>query len=180
MNELNSRIFVHDKPEDNTLLRHKAKPFQFTELSPKEIRELIAHMRRVMHRAKGVGLSANQIGLPYSLFVAEVPTSDGDTKFYAIFNPQLENLEEKVVMEEGCLSVPGIYGEIERYERVTLKGQDKGGKVVKIKAWGLLAQVFQHEIGHLHGELYIDKAKNTYSAPSSERPQEREKELHTH
>lgn len=63
-------------------------------------------------------------------------------------------------MEEGCLSVPGIYGDVERPEKITLVGQDRYDKKIKIKAWGLLARVFQHEVDHLNGILFIDKAKS--------------------
>ena len=63
-------------------------------------------------------------------------------------------------MEEGCLSVPEIFGAVERPEKITLEGFDTGGKKIKIKAWGLLARIFQHETDHLNGILFIDKAKN--------------------
>jgi len=161
--DLNSdRIFLHDKPQDEVVLRTKAEEFKFDELSLKEIKDLVVSMRKMMRKAKGVGLSANQIGLPYRMFVAEVPDSSGNTKFYCVFNPKLEKLEAKELVDEGCLSVPGVYGQIERYDKVILKGQDVKGKILKIKAWGLLAQVFQHELGHLNGELFIDKVKRLY------------------
>jgi peptide deformylase len=100
--------------------------------------------------------------------VAEVPGKD-EMKFYAVFNPELEKVErEKIVMEEGCLSVPGIYGDVERPARLVLKGQDRRGKPVRIKAWGLLARVFQHEVDHLSGKLFLEKAKNTYRANRAE------------
>jgi len=62
-------------------------------------------------------------------------------------------------LEEGCLSVPGVWGIVSRSNRITIEGLDLNGKKIKIKAWGFLAQVFQHEIGHLNGALFIDKAK---------------------
>jgi len=166
--EHNGRVLIHSLPQEEAVLRSKAKEFEFTELSLMEIRDLVVHMRSVMRKARGVGLSANQIGLPYRLFVAEVPDGHGSTKFYAIFNPKLEKLEDKELMDEGCLSVPGVYGQVERYEKLILKGQDAKGKPVKIKAWGLLAQVFQHELGHLNGELFIDKAKQLYEVVAQE------------
>jgi peptide deformylase len=95
------------------------------------------------------------------VFVAEIPDAQGGMKFYAIFNPKIEKMsEEKIPFEEGCLSIPFTYGTIDRSERVTLVGFDKSGKTLKIKAWGLLARVFQHETDHLEGRLFIDKAKN--------------------
>ncbi len=88
-------------------------------------------------------------------------------KFFAIFNPQIVKFsEEKILMEEGCLSVPGIWGGVERPEKITLVGFDKNGKKLKIKAWGLLARIFQHEIDHLNGILFIDKAKQVYKIPA--------------
>jgi peptide deformylase len=99
------------------------------------------------------------------VFVAAVPDPDGGTKFYAVFNPKLEKIsDEQVTFEEGCLSVPETWGEVERPERVTLAGFNKFGKPVKIKAWGLLARVFQHEVDHLNGKLFIDRTKKVYKA----------------
>ena len=65
-------------------------------------------------------------------------------------------------MEEGCLSVPEIFGEVERQEKIILEGYDKNGRKIKIKAWGLLARVFQHEVDHLNGKIFIDTAKNLH------------------
>ncbi len=151
------------KPEEK-ILRKKAVPFDFGSMSKAELRSLIEKMKKMMREANGVGLAANQIGLPFHMFVAEVPDEkNGGNKFYAIFNSKLEKSGgETIKVEEGCLSVPGIYGEVERPKRVTLTGQDKNGHTVKIKAWGLLARVFQHETDHLNGGLFIDKAKNLH------------------
>lgn len=137
-------------------LRQKTSLFDFKKYSKKEIRELIKTMRQAMHAAAGIGLSANQIGMNISVFVAKV-----DNKFYAVFNPEIiQSSKEAVEMDEGCLSVPGVYGIVTRPEKIILKGYDANGKSLKIKAWGLLARVFQHEVDHLNGKLFIDKAKN--------------------
>ncbi|OGY97296.1 MAG: peptide deformylase [Candidatus Liptonbacteria bacterium GWC1_60_9] len=145
------------------ILRKKAEEFVFADLTKKEIRELIVRMRRIMKDADGIGLAANQVGLPYRMFVAEIPDEQGRTKFYALFNPKLEKVSEKKrLLEEGCLSVPGVFGTVERAERVTLSAEDKDGRPVKIRAWGLLAHVFQHELDHLEGGLFIDKASSLY------------------
>lgn len=150
---------ITDKSEAK-LLRYKAVPFDFNKMSRAELKTLIDKMRKKMREANGVGLAANQAGLDFSMFVAEVPDEKtGGRKFYAIFNPILEkNGKETNFIEEGCLSVRGKYGEVERSKRVTLTGQDKNGRQIKIKAWGLLARVFQHEVDHLNGVLFIDKA----------------------
>ncbi|MDP3947192.1 MAG: peptide deformylase [bacterium] len=152
--------------ESNTrekILRQKAKEFVFESFAKKEREELILRMRRVMKDADGIGLAANQVGLPYRMFVAEIPTKQGRPKFYALFNPRIEKMSErKRLLEEGCLSVPGCFGAVERAERVTLSAMDKNGRPVKIKAWGLLAHVFQHEVDHLEGKLFVDTAKTLY------------------
>ena len=115
-------------------------------------------MRRIMQEADGIGLSANQIGLNMKIFVAKV-----ENKFYAIFNPEIiQSSKETVNLDEGCLSIPSVYGIVKRPEKVTLKGYDQNGKSVKIKAWGFLARVFQHEVDHLNGKLFIDHTKDLY------------------
>lgn len=123
-----------------------------------EIRQLVKRMKKIMEKADGIGLAANQIGLPLRLFVAKV-----DKKFYAVLNPEIAKTStEKNVEEEGCLSVPGFWGPVERARRVTLRGLDPYGRKIEIKTKGLLARVFQHEVDHLNGILFIDKAKKIY------------------
>lgn len=164
---------VGNKKEEK-ILRKKPADVDFAKYTAKETRELIARMRRIMRAADGVGLSANQIGLDMNLFVAEVPDPQGGTKFYSVFNPAIEKIgDEKKILEEGCLSVPGKYGDVERATRVVITGLDKYGKPLRIKAWGLLAHVFQHEIDHLHGTIFTDKAKNIHESPKTERLAER-------
>lgn len=155
--------------KDEKFLRKKTVPFDFKKFTRKEVNELITRMRRIMHTANGIGLSANQIGLEFSVFVAEVPDAQGGTKFYAVFNPKIEKVDKATItFEEGCLSVPGQWGEVTRAEQIVVSGYNKMGKKVKVKAWGLLARVFQHEIDHLNGKLFIDKAKKLYTAEQAE------------
>lgn len=142
------------------MLRAKTAHFDFGAVTKKEIDALIREMKQIMREANGIGLAGNQIGIEKSVFVAEIPSSGGGTKFYAVFNPKLEKVgEETSIMEEGCLSVPGLYGDVRRAEKVTLAFEDKSGKPQKIKAFGLLARVFQHEMDHLNGKLILDRAK---------------------
>jgi peptide deformylase len=97
------------------------------------------------------------------VFVAEVPDAAGGMKFYAVFNPKLEKAgSEKAVYEEGCLSIPGTWGDVERTEQIVVSAFDKRGKPVKFKAWGLLARVFQHEMDHLNGKVFTDRTKNIH------------------
>lgn len=150
--------------KNEAFLRQKTLPFNFHDFSSKEISELITMMRKVMKEANGIGLSANQIGHNFQVFVAQIPGSEGALKFYSIFNPAIESPSKEVsTQEEGCLSVPEVYGAVTRPSRIILRGEDRHGKKLKIKAWGLLARVFQHEVDHLHGHLFIDKAKNIHS-----------------
>lgn len=155
-------MLITDKKGEK-ILRKKTAAFDFSRFTPKEVRDLIARMRRIMHEANGIGLSANQIGLDLKMFVAEVPDAQGGVKPYAIFNPEFEKMSEATaVAEEGCLSIPGKFGDVERSQQVTLKGQDKNGRPVKIKAWGLLARVFQHECDHLNGKVFLDRTKKVH------------------
>jgi len=152
----------YNKKQEKTL-RAKAVPFDFSQMDKKEVRELVKNMRETMRAANGIGLAANQVGLPWNMFVAEVPSQGGSSKFYAVFNPVIEKTGgETSIMEEGCLSVPTVYGEVERAEKIVLNFEDKNGRKQKIKAWGLLARVFQHEVDHLHGKLILDRAKKMF------------------
>lgn len=153
-------IVTIEKKEGEAFLRTKTVPFDFSKFTKKELRELIRVMRETMKKADGVGLSANQIGRNERFFVAQIPNTQGKPEFYAIFNPQITKMSTELSnIEEGCLSVPRSYGQTPRSYRVTLDGYDANGKKIKIKAWGLLARVFQHEVDHLDGKLFIDKAK---------------------
>lgn len=162
---------VFDKNEQK-LLKKKTAKFDFSKYSQEEIDGLIEHMERMMMEHKGVGLSANQIGLDMKVFVARLPHPDregytGD--LYAIFNPTIVSRSLKKTKEdEGCLSVPGIYGETRRSDEVTLKGYDRFGKPITIKAKGFLARIFQHETDHLDGRLFIEKAKNLFQVNTKE------------
>jgi len=109
-------------------------------------------MRKLMKVSQGVGLSANQAGLDWRMFVAEYRN-----KFYVMFNPVItKKSEETSTLEEGCLSVPEEYVEIERSEIITIEALDRKGKKVKIRAFGILARIFQHETDHLNGKLITD------------------------
>jgi len=172
------KIITVENKKDEKLLRQKTRPFDFSKFSRREAQELVKKMRGFMKQANGVGLSANQIGLNYRVFVAQVPDSQGHLKFYAIFNPEItKTSNEKDVLEEGCLSVPHKYGAVERWNKITLTGFDSRAKKIKIKAWGLLARVFQHEVDHLDGKLFIDKAKSLQEVPVSECLKKREEEI---
>ena len=149
-------VWTIDSKKEAKILRKKMADFDFSKFSKKEIQQLLTKMREKMKKANGIGLSANQIGLDFNLFVAQA-----EGKFYAIFNPKITKFSnEKSVLEEGCLSVPEVFGPVARPAKIVLEGLDKNGKPLKIKAWGLLARIFQHEIDHLNGIVFTDKARN--------------------
>lgn len=171
-------IYLIANKKEEKVLRKKLPMLALTKDELRGLRVLAKEMRVIMKEANGVGLSANQIGIEKRFFVAQVPDAEGRPKFYAIINPELvKKGSEVAVMEEGCLSVPELYGLVERSARITLTGYDLRGKKVKINAWGFLARVFQHEVDHLDGKVFTDRTKHVHAAPSSERLIAREEKL---
>ena len=139
----------------NPLLRQKANKIK--KVTNNEI--LIAKkMRDIMNKAPGVGLAANQIGILKK--IVTVSFVDQNTKNqieYSLFNPNIISYsKEKVVMEEGCLSLPNQFAEIERSEIITLEYLDEKNSLVKKQADGIEARILQHEIDHLSGKLFVD------------------------
>ncbi|HVN68108.1 MAG TPA: peptide deformylase [Candidatus Binatia bacterium] len=144
-------------------------------VDPKEIRDplfqqLIDDMFETMYAAPGVGLAAPQVNVSKRLFVMDV--HDDEHEPTVVINPKIESLEEEVELREGCLSVPAMIGEIVRYKRAVVTGLDREGQKIRIEGEGLLAQCLQHEIDHLDGKLYIDRATNLRSAESEEEEKE--------
>jgi peptide deformylase len=125
------------------------------------LERLVEDMLETMRDEPGIGLAANQIGVPQRVIVVELPKDEEDPqsgRTYAVVNPKIARASrEQEEMEEGCLSVPGLVGDVWRSKEVTVKGQDVQGKRIRIKARDLLARVFQHEIDHLNGVLFIDR-----------------------
>jgi len=131
------------------ILKQKAKRVRVIDSS---IKKLIENMRETMHATGGVGLAAPQIGVPLRVIVIGIP----DEEDIALINPEVVRRKGERLVSEGCLSVPGYFGEIKRAESVTVKGLDPNGKEIRIKANELLAEALEHEIDHLNGVLYID------------------------
>jgi peptide deformylase len=128
-----------------------------------------------MHEAPGVGLAAPQIGLSERLIVVEYyeheededeEDEDAPKKVWAVLNPEIVKAsEEKLMGIEGCLSIPNLVGEVERHAAVQVRGLNRHGKPMKIKAEGWLARIFQHEIDHLNGVLFTDRATRVWQPP---------------
>ena len=117
------------------------------------IRKLISDMIETMHSVpERVGLAAPQVGVSLRVIVIGLPEAED----IAIVNPEIVRRRGERLIDEGCLSVPGYFGQVKRAESVTVKGRDQSGKEIRIKAEGLLAQALEHEIDHINGVLYLD------------------------
>jgi peptide deformylase len=152
--------------QDHPTLRKVAKRVDPKEINEPLFQQLIDDMFETMYDAPGVGLAAPQINVSKRIFVVDV--HDDEHEPAVVINPKIESAEEEVELREGCLSVPGMVGEITRYKRIAVTGLDRAGQKIRIEGEGLLAQCLQHEIDHLNGTLYIDRAKNLRPAVSEE------------
>jgi peptide deformylase len=159
------QIWTVQNSQQEKFLRTPVPEFDMQSVSKKDLEELVIHMRRMMVQERGVGLSANQIGLSVRAFVCQLPTRDGagyQGKFYAVFNPRITKISEKKNCDqEGCLSIPGLYGDVDRYTAVIVEGFTKHNRPILINAKGFLARIMQHEIDHLNGKLFTDIARDT-------------------
>lgn len=139
-------------------LRKRSRPVQ--KVTP-EIRALINDMIETMDVANGVGLAAVQVGEMVQVIVIETPEDEDDPtsgKLFVVLNPEIiKTGRETEVGVEGCLSVPGYAGEVERATEVVVRGMDRYGKPFRFRPRGYLARVFQHEIDHCNGVLYTDR-----------------------
>jgi peptide deformylase len=155
----------------NPVLRRKAR--KVTEIDA-DLQLLIDSMIVTMREAPGVGLAAPQIGASIRLVVVEYGEEDEEgeevspKKLYTLVNPEIVLAsEEKEMGIEACLSIPGLVGEVERHSAIVIKGLNRHGKPTKVKAHGWLARIFQHEIDHLDGVVYPDRATRVWK-PSKE------------
>lgn len=141
----------------------------------KDFQELVTDMIDTMRDAPGVGLAAPQIAVSQRLIVVEFGDEEDEekpAKLYVVANPEIISASEETVMGiEGCLSVPELVGEVERHSAIVVKGQNRYGKPTRIKANGWLARIFQHEIDHVDGVIYTDRATRVWKpAPDEETP----------
>ncbi len=122
-----------------------------------EVRKLVEDMFETMYEAPGVGLAAIQVGVPRRIVTADIAKKDEEKQPQVFINPEIVwSSEEKSTYEEGCLSIPEYYEEVERPSQVKVKFTDLDGWAHEVDANGLLATVLQHEIDHLNGVLFID------------------------
>jgi peptide deformylase len=153
-------------------LRLKAK--QVTKFDA-ELQTLIENMFETMRAAPGVGLAAPQIGESVRLVVVEYTEDEDENakpKKYVLVNPEIVKRSEETITDlEGCLSLPGLAGTVERHQSVTVKAKNRFGKPIKLEAEEWLARIFQHEIDHLDGVLYIDRAEEVFEPTPEEAEQ---------
>ena len=151
------------------VLRRKAR--RVTDFGP-EFQRLVDDMIETMRAAPGVGLAAPQVAVSQRLMVVEYgEETDENTpkKLYVMVNPEITQVSaETEVGIEGCLSVPDLVGDVERFTQITIKGQSRRGQPMRVKASGWLARIFQHEVDHLDGVLYVDRATRVWKPTPEE------------
>lgn len=152
------------------VLRRKARKVTVFDAN---LQKLIDDMVETMREAPGVGLAAPQVGISERLIVVEYAQDDEEEnapkKLFVVANPEIVKASpetEKGI--EGCLSIPGLVGEVERPLQVVIRGQNRRGQPVRIKAKGWLARIFQHEIDHLEGILFTDRATRVWKPTPEE------------
>jgi peptide deformylase len=153
------------------VLRRKARPVTNFE---RDFQKLVEDMIETMRQAPGVGLAAPQVGVSERLIVVEYPEDDepddSPKKLFVVANPEIKWLSEEVELGiEGCLSLPGLQGEVQRALEVHLVGRTRRNQPIRIKARGWLARIFQHEIDHLNGVVFTDRATRVWK-PAPEQP----------
>ncbi|RIK86986.1 MAG: peptide deformylase [Planctomycetota bacterium] len=147
-------------------LRHVSKPLKRVDA---ELKQMVARMFELMYEHEGVGLAANQVDLPYRLFVAnpEGDPNNADAEFVFI-NPVIKKGTGQHEKEEGCLSIPGVYAPVVRKEKIAVQAYTLEGEEISGELDGLFARIVQHEIDHLDGRLFIDRLTPTQLADISE------------
>ncbi len=143
-------------------LRHVSRPLKRVDA---ELRQIVAQMFDLMYEAKGIGLAANQVDLPYRLFIVNL---EGDPEArdeeMVFINPVISKPKGQKEQEEGCLSLPGLYAPVKRPETVTVQAYNLAGELYHEEVSGMLARCIQHESDHLDGILFIDRLSDTQKA----------------
>lgn len=136
------------------VLRTRSRP---VELLDENLRRTVRGMFELMYAAHGIGLAANQVGLPFRFFVLNLTADPEQPEHEQVFiNPEIVKRHSSDEAEEGCLSLPGLYAPVTRAKRIRAKSYDLAGNLVETEAEGLFARAIQHEIDHLDGKLFID------------------------
>jgi peptide deformylase len=140
-------------------LRHVSKPLKRVDT---ELHAIVREMFDLMYAANGVGLAANQVDLPYRLFIINLQSNpEAKDQEQVFINPVLTSRKGNAEAEEGCLSLPGLYADVKRPERAVLNAYDLAGQEITLELDGLFSRAVQHEIDHLDGVLFIDRLSST-------------------
>jgi peptide deformylase len=146
-------------------LRHVSKPLKRVDA---ELRQMVAEMFELMYKHEGIGLAANQVDLPYRVFVCNVSGDPKDKDSESVFiNPVILKGSGQHEREEGCLSIPGVYAPVIRKEKISVQAYNMAGEEITGEIDGLFARCVQHEIDHLDGRLFIDRLTPTQLADIS-------------
>lgn len=145
-------LTIHEFPE--AVLRRQAKPVATIDDA---LQRLIDDMIQTMYDAPGVGLAAPQIGISLQLFVVDVTSGRDAHALMTFINPEIIKAEGRSQEDEGCLSLPGVYGPTPRATHVVLRGLNRTGELVEVEGEGLLARALQHEVDHLRGVLFFNR-----------------------
>ncbi|MFD0671817.1 peptide deformylase [Cohnella sp. GCM10027633] len=148
--------FIVKHPDD--VLREQAK--EVTKFNA-NLHKLLDDMADTMYEADGVGLAAPQIGISKRVIVVDVGDDNG---LIELVNPEFVTMEGEQLGPEGCLSIPGLQGDVKRSNHVVIKGFDRNGKPIQYEGTELLSRAFQHEVDHLNGILFVDLAESVYEA----------------
>lgn len=135
-------------------LRHQSKPLRRVD---QKIRGMIEEMFKLMYEHKGIGLAANQVDLPFQMFVVNLAAEPGEGEELVFINPVISHPKGMAEAEEGCLSLPGVYGQVKRPKQVRVEAFNLSGQAIKADIDGLMARVVQHENDHLNGTMFIDR-----------------------
>jgi len=135
------------------VLREKAEPVKEID---RDIKELVTDMIVTLQEANGLGLAAPQVGVSKRIFIADLSALDLTESMRVFINPEILESTGEVVLEEGCLSFPGIYQKISRPEKVKIRAADIDGNLFEMEATGMMARAILHEFDHLEGKLFID------------------------
>jgi peptide deformylase len=149
-------------------LRRVAKRVHPSELDDPLFQQLLDDMFETMYHAPGIGLAAPQINVGKRIFVVDLQDENEAHGPFVVINPRFTVTEGEIESIEGCLSVKGMIGDLTRFERVVCTGIDREGKKIELEGSGLFGRCLQHEMDHLNGVLYIDKAKNIRPAVTDE------------
>lgn len=156
--------------EPTPSLRERSTEVDKVFLTLPETKKFIQNMIDTMYAREGIGIAATQVGTNVRVCIIGKDAVTGKAKDLVLVNPEIQKTSRKTLVDtEGCLSVPGIYGKVKRMKDLDVKALDENGNPLSFKASNFFARVVQHEVDHLNGTLFIDKAKDVYEVDKSDR-----------